>query len=134
MAKYGPDDFSISVDNSGGSPVVMDAYVDELDGMDVEAIIEESHSFGDTWVENLYSGIRKGNPFTIGGFYDDTATTGPDAIFNSLGDTRTVTVTWGGSKTTAFECILTKYVRVPGRNQSTRYSVTLTPTGAGTEA
>ena len=134
MAKYGPDDFAISVDDSGGTPVVMDPYVDELDGMDIEAIIEESHAFVATWVENLYSGIRKGNPFTVGGFYDDTATTGPDVIFNALGNTRTVKLTWGGSKTTSFECIITKYVRTPGRNLSSRYSVTFTPTGAVTEA
>ena len=134
MAKYGPDDFAVSVDDNGGSPVVMTAHVDEFDGMDIEALIEESHAFGTTWVENLYSGIRKGNPFTLSGFYDDAASTGPDVIFNALGDTRTVTITWGGSKTTEFECIITKYVRTPTRNQSTRYTVTFTPTGAVTEA
>ena len=133
MAKYGPDDFAISVDDSGGTPVVMDAHVDDFDGMDIEALIEESHVFGDAWVAQLYSGIRKGNPFTLGGFYDDTASTGPDAVFNAVGDTRTVTMTWGGSKTTAFECLITKYVRTPTRNVSTRYTVTFTPTGAVTE-
>ena len=102
--------------------------------MDIETLIEESHAFGATWVENLYSGIRKGNPFTLSGFYDDTASTGPDVIFNALGDTRTVTITWGGSKTTEFECIITRYKRVPGRNKSTRYEVEFTPTGAVTEA
>jgi hypothetical protein len=99
MAKYGPNDISIDVDNTGGTPVTMDAYIDEWAGADVEAILEESHTFNDAWVEQLYSGIQRMSPITMSGFYDDTATTGPDAIFNALGETRTVTITWGGSKT-----------------------------------
>lgn len=133
MAKYGPNDISIAVDNTGGTPVTMDAYIDEWAGADVEAILEESHTFNDAWVENLYSGIRRMSPITMSGFYDDTATTGPDAIFNALGETRTVTITWGGSKTTATEAIISAYARAPGRNASTRFTVTMTPTGTVTE-
>jgi hypothetical protein len=134
MAKYGPNDISIDVDNTGGTPVTMDAYIDDWAGADVEAILEESHTFNDAWVEQLYSGIQRMSPITMSGFYDDTATTGPDAIFNALGETRTVTITWGGSKTTATEAIISAYNRTPGRNASTRFTVTLTPTGTVTEA
>jgi|TARA_S200002703_G_scaffold159912_1_gene175440 hypothetical protein len=134
MAKYGPNDISIDVDNTGGTPVTMDAYIDDWAGADVEAILEESHTFNDAWVEQLYSGIQRMSPITMSGFYDDTATTGPDAIFNALGETRTVTITWGGSKTTATEAIISQYTRTPGRNASTRFTVTLTPTGTVTEA
>lgn len=134
MAKYGPNDISIAVDNTGGTPVTMDAYIDEISGATVEAILEESHTFNSAYVEQLYSGIQRMSPITFSGFYDDTATTGPNAIFVALGETRTVTITWGGSKTTATEAILTTYDRAPGRNASTRYTITLTPTGTVTEA
>lgn len=134
MAKYGPNDISIDVDNTGGTPVTMDAYIDDWAGADVEAILEESHTFNDAWVEMLYSGIQRMSPITMSGFYDDTATSGPDVIFNALGETRTVTITWGASKTTSTEAIISSYVRTPGRNASTRFTTTLTPTGTVTEA
>ena len=100
MAKYGPDDLSISIDDDGGTPVVMDAFIDEQTDAIIESIIEESHTFGDSWVEHLFTGIQRMSEISFGGFYDDVAG-GPDAIFVGLAAvTRTVTITWGGSKTT----------------------------------
>ncbi len=133
MAKRGPDELLIAVDNSGGTPVQMESFVDEQSTLDIEAISEESTTFGVSFTESLYTGIQRAGGLTLSGFFDDTATTGPDAIFNSLGDTRTVTITWGGSKTTSFEAIIMNYTRTPTRNQSTRYSVILMPTGTITE-
>lgn len=134
MAKYGPNDISIAVDNTGGTPVTMDAYIEEISGATVEAILEESTTFNEAFVSQLYTGIQRMSPITFSGVFDDTATTGPNVIFNALGETRTVTITWGGSKTTATEAILTTYDRAATRNGSTRYTITLTPTGAVTEA
>ena len=135
MAKYGPDDLSISVDDSGGSAQVMDAYIDEQSDAVIEAILEESHTFGDSWVEHLFSGLKRMSEITFSGFYDDTGSTGPDAIFVGIGAvTRTVTITWGGSKTTSFEAIIKTYTRTANRNGSTRFSATLVPTGTVTEA
>ena len=38
----------------------------------MEALTEESHTLGDSWVENLYTGIRK-SEINQEGFYDDAA-------------------------------------------------------------
>ena len=132
MSKYGSPDIKIEVDNTVGTLVDMSAYIDEVNEVNVEALLQESHTFGDSWVENLYTGVKRGNPITFSGFYDDTATTGPDVIFNVLGDTREVKITYDGStgaKYTLFRAIITSYVRSPSRGENTRYSVTLTPTG-----
>jgi len=136
MAKYGQDDFDIEVDDSdGGSLTSMKAYVDTIDGMEVERILEQSDTFGDSWVEQLYTGIRRGNTFTIEGFYDDTASTGPDAVFNGTHvQTRSVRLTWGGTKTSSFEAWFQKYRRMAVRGRLTRYQVTIVPSGAVTEA
>lgn len=134
MAKYGSDDLTVEIDDSGSTARDLSDYIDTLDGFNVEALIQESHAFGDSWVEQLYSGVKAGRPFTVGGFYDDTASTGPDAVLNAVGDQRTVTLTWGGSKTSSFEAVIQNYRRIPARGESTRFEATLVPTGTVTEA
>ena len=135
MDMIGPYDMLIAVDNGSALSRVMDAYIDEQTDIAIEAILEEAHTFGDSWVEHLFSGLKRMAEFTFSGFYDDISSTGPDAIFIGIGlVTRTVTITWGGSKTTEVECIIKTYTRTANRNGSTRFSVTLVPTGAVTEA
>jgi hypothetical protein len=131
VAKYGQADFAISV---GGTD--MSQHVDTLNSADIEAMIQQSDTFGDSWVEQLYAGVRRMEPVVAEGFYDDTATTGPDAKFgdSALGTTVAVVLTWGGSKTSSFNAIISRYSRTPGRGELSRYSATLTPTGAVTEA
>jgi len=55
-------------------------------------------------------------------------------IFNAIGATRTLKVTWGGTKTTSAEAIIVSYERIAKVKESTKYTVTLKPTGAITEA
>jgi hypothetical protein len=136
MAKYGPDDVTIEIDDdAGGTLQDVSDHIDTLDGFEIEAIIEQANSFGDTWVEQLFSGIRQANEFTIEGFYDDVATVGSKAMYNnSEGETRSVRFTWGSTNTSSFEAIIRSYRRLPTRDGSLRYSVTFAPTGAVTEA
>lgn len=131
MAKYGQADLIVSV---GGTD--MSAYFDSINGADIEAILQQSDTFGDSWVEQLYVGIKRMEPLTLEGFYDDTATTGPDVKFGgaALGTSVEVILTWGGSKTTTVTCVISRYARTPARGELTRYSVTLTPSGAAVEA
>src|SRR4051812_17578183 len=114
MAKYGSPDIIVAFDNSGGTPVTMTQYVTEINGVKVEALLEESHSFGDSWFEALPVGIRKMGDIVLSGWYDDTVTTGPDAIFNApvptvSTATRTLTITWGGTKTVSAETYIVSY-------------------------
>jgi hypothetical protein len=139
MAKYGSSSIVVAFDDSGGSPQTMTQYVTEINEVSVESLMEESHSFGDSWFEALPVGIRKMEPITLSGWFDDTSTTGPDAIFNAPAatvatSTRTLTITWGGTKTTSVECYIKKYTRQATRNQLTKYTVELQPTGTVTEA
>lgn len=138
MAKYGSGSIVIMFDNSGGTPVNMTAYVLTFNGMDIEGVTEDSTPFGVTWREFLAAGMRGITEITLGGMYDDTATTGPDVIFNAPASapstaTRTLTVTWGGTKTTSAETFIRSYRRRPAVGTITKYEVALQPTGTVTE-
>lgn len=139
MAKYGSNSVTINFDNSGGTPVNMSDYILTINGVDIEAILEESHSFGKSWREFLATGIRQVGEITLGGFYDDTASSGPDAIFNAVASgpsagTRTLQVVYGGGKSTSVECVIKAYNRRPVRGELTKFEVVLAPSGQVTEA
>ncbi len=139
MAKYGSNSVTFEFDNSSGTLVDMSAHTLDINGVEIEAILEESHSFGDAWMESLATGLRKMADLVVGGFYDDTATTGPDVIYNAVfsspaDSTRTAKVTYGGSKTTSVETLIAKYKRTLSRGALHKYETTLRPSGAVTEA
>lgn len=135
MAKYGSDDLTIEIDNSGGTLVDMTSHITEINDVEKEAALEESTPFGAAWATSLASGVKLMAEIEITGFYDDTASTGPDVVIGGgLGDTRTVAVTWGSTKKTTVEAIIAKYTRIAKVKESTKYKATLQPTGAVTEA
>lgn len=136
MAKYSSKDLIVEIDpTDAGALQDISQHVRSINGVETEYILEESHSFGDTWFEMLQTGLRKMNPVEIGGIYDDTASTAPNAIFNGThAVTRTLKITWGGTKTTTVEVWIQKYTRSPELGGFTKYSVTLQPTGSVTEA
>ncbi len=140
MANYGSANVRIDFDDSAGTPQDMSQYITEMNEMSIEAVLEESHTFGDGWAEAAYAKFRKAGDITLGGFYNDAASTGPDAVFNDpgcvagpAGGTRTFKTTWGGTKTTSVETIIMSYKRIPVRGQLTKFQVVLRPTGAVTE-
>lgn len=134
MAKYSSKDVVIEFDNSSGTLVNISQHVLSINGVSIEALLEESHSYGDSWVEFFNTGIKRAAEIVVGGMFDDTATTGPNALMNSLGDTRTFKITWGGTKTTEIETIIRRYDRTPPRGGMVMYETALQPTGAATEA
>lgn len=141
MANYGQSSVVVAFDRADGSTVnTMTAHVQTINGIDVESIMEQSDSFGDSWVEFLPVGVRRvSGDITLEGLYEDTADTGPNATFNApaatVGTTlRTLTITFGGSKTFSVECYIKKFSRMVVRGKLHRYSVTLQPTGTVTEA
>lgn len=134
MAKYGWDDLKIEFDNSSDTLQNMSAYITEINEVSVNAINEEATTVGSTWVAQLFSGMKSTDEVTLTGFYDDTASTGPDVIFNSVGDSRTLKVTYGSTKTTSVETIIQNYKRIPAKEENTKFEVTLLPTGTVTEA
>ena len=136
MANYGPDDLAFEIDTTAGGSLSSGfrQYVREINGFKVSAITQESHSFGDTWVEHLFTGIKRGEDVTIRGFYDDTASTGPNVILIGIGDQRTVEITWGSTKKSTFEALIISYERLAKLDELTMYECVLRPTGTVTEA
>lgn len=133
MAKYGSKDLKIEVDNSGGSPVDLSAYIDSISAFDPEVGVVQTDGFGKAWEEYTSTGYNKLSEITLGGTLDDTAATGPHAVLNARGDTRSLTITWDGSTAAiadTVECIITKYAKIPTRGELTRFECVLRPTGA----
>lgn len=138
MAKYGSGSITINVDDSAGGAQAMTQYVLSASAVEVESILEESHAFTDAWREHLAVGLRQMNPLTFEGFYDDLATTGPHIVFGDVASsptsiTKTVTIVWGGGKSTAVEAYINKYERIAERGKLTRFRAELSPTGTVVE-
>lgn len=139
MAKYGSNSVVVEVDSTdGGSLVDITQYVLSINGVVVEKLLEESHTFGDSWFESLQVGLSRMDDIELEMFYDDTASTGPNAIFNIATVThavsRTLKITYGSTKTTSVETFIMRYSRLPSRGALTKARVVLRPTGAPTEA
>ena len=140
MANSNPSGMKIEYDNAGGTPVDISQYVMTINDVDVESVTEETHTFGDSWDEHTPVGIGRMAAIEIGGLYDDTAVSGPDALFagrvpeTTTSTSRTLTITWGGTKTTSVETFLSSYKRTADRNGLTKYTAKLQPTGAVSEA
>jgi len=139
MANYGSANLVFKVDLAdGGALVNISNFLRTINGFEVERLLTESTAFGDSWVEHLQTGLRRGNDIEIGGFYDDTAAaSGPEglniaAVTHAV--TRTVEITWGGTKTSTFEVWIQKYSRKPSVGNLTEWSAVLRPSGAVTEA
>ena len=137
MAQYSSANVVVDVDDNGGSPQTFTAFVRAIGNISIEGIIQESTTFGVSWASYVSTAIKKMAPLTLGGFYDTTATSGPDVLFAGYAGsttTRTVKITYGGGKYTSFEALIQKYERMPKLGAMTEYQVTLQPTGTVTEA
>src|SRR5438045_9625531 len=108
MANYGPTSLAITFDDSGGTPRVMTPYILTVNDVSVEAALEETQAFGKAWRESLATGIRFMQDIVLGGLFDDTAATGPDAVFNAPAPTpatatRSLLIGYGGPTTWTVE-------------------------------
>ena len=129
MAKYGSNSQSFSVNG-----VDVTQYIDTFNGLDIESMTQETHTFGDEWVEELATGVSNGNEFTLGGFYDDE-NNGPKTVFQAnRGQVVPIVLTWGGANTSTFNALIRRWRRLPTRGQLTRFEAVLKPSGAVTEA
>ncbi len=131
MTKYGSPSIVIEVDgtdDTGADMHDLSEYIDTINELNIEAMAQEGHGFGEDWVKQLFTGVKRGQPVTVEGFYDDESD-GPDEVLNAPGDTRTVKLTWGGGKYSTFAGFISNYVRRPVRNELTRFTATLSPSG-----
>ena len=66
--------------SAGGTLVAITTYVKEIDAFGREFDPLDATALSDT-AERVIPGIEKSQEITLKGAFDDTATTGPDAIF-----------------------------------------------------
>jgi len=111
-----------------------------INDVDVENITEEVRPFGAAWDTHKAIGVGRMPVIELGGVYDDTAATGPDALFGgrvpetAATATRTLAITWGSTKITTVETLLLTYRRTADKSGLTKWLARLQPTGAVVEA
>jgi len=136
MALFGWPDLKIELDTtSGGSLGDISAYVTEINGQSVEAILEEITAAGDSSDRWAAVGLTRSQEIVLTGPYDNTTDKLVDITEDNsdLGETRTLQLTWDGATAAdvqTVEAIIAKVERNGARDQFHRYSVTLRPTGA----
>lgn len=114
MAFVHGKDAVFKLDDSGGTLRTLTTYVDNVSGLPGGRDLAEVTAFGDSGTKSI-PGLQDVS-FTVKGHFDSTATTGPNAVINSL---RTATATasfeygpeGGTSGKVKFsgECWLTEY-------------------------
>lgn len=137
MANYGQPNVIVELDNSGGTPVNISQQVMTISTIDKEMTLEESDAMGDSWIEFLSAAVGKMAEITLGGLYDDTASTSVNALAGNnsdLGAIRTLAVTYGSTKKTTVETVIKSFKRIISRGELHKYELVLQPTGAPTEA
>jgi hypothetical protein len=70
-------------DNNGGTLRNLSLYVDSMSAFGKQYASLDVTSFADS-AERVIAGIEESQEYTLSGHYDDTATTGPDAILAPL--------------------------------------------------
>jgi len=73
---------AVVIDNALGTRVDMTAYIDSIGALGKEMQSLDVTTFADA-AERVIAGIESSQEFTISGAFDDTATTGPDAVFSA---------------------------------------------------
>ena len=69
--------------DSGGTRRVMTAYIDTISVLGKEVDALDVTAFADA-AERVIAGIEKSQEWTLSGIFDDTATSGPDAVLGTL--------------------------------------------------
>ena len=82
MAMHGPQEVVVTIAESpGGAARIITPYVNTIGAVGLENLTQETMPFGTTSVQNTPVGIDKTADIAIAGFYDDTASVGPKAVF-----------------------------------------------------
>ena len=135
MAKTTPDQVKLQITSVSSTGTFNDIsqYITDLSGLNIEAVLQESHTFGDAWKEQAYTGFRTVADITVHGFYDDVAATGPNALLGmaNLGGERVIKFSAGTTNSYAkMDVMLRSYDVMPKRGALTEFQSVLAPTGA----
>src|SRR5918992_4198889 len=84
MAKYPVAGNSyIEVDDAEGTPRDLSPYLEEIEPLGPEVSFLDVTGLNDT-AQRVIAGVQSGREFALRGFFDDTATTGPDAVLSGI--------------------------------------------------
>ncbi len=115
MAKGGSNEFKFEIDVADGGALSsgFTQYITKFGDIEVKKESIESTPFGVTVESYLQGIIKRHEPIAFGGFWDDTVSTGPDAILNIdkvvHAVTRTYEITLKAGKTVGGECWIETY-------------------------
>jgi len=107
------------------------SLVDEISGVKKEALLALTHGFSASYEQSSPVGVFKIDPVTISGFYNDVAATGPHALLGdaNVGTERVLKIYVSSAESVKFDVIVQSYERMPKRNELTRFTSVLQPTG-----
>jgi len=131
----GPADVTVTIEDApGGTARNIENFL--INGISAKVLSRmfRSDALGDAWEEHVPTGKKAGDPITLEGLFDTTATTGSHAIFSTVDDgpnddTREMVITWGDSKTFTIQCRLTSYEILAENDSVQRFRAELQPTG-----
>lgn len=134
MAKYGSASAVITIDDHGGTPRVITGHVLTIGGLKITEISEENSPFGVNYEKITPVGKQRFGPVNIEGNWDDTATTGPHAVFGTQetspsDSTRTLDISPDGTKHLSGEGYVTEYELVLNNGKITGYKATFVQAG-----
>jgi hypothetical protein len=140
MAKAGSNEVSFEIlvsDGGAASTGFASNYITKINDVVVNREAVDATPFGVVDETYIIGVMKKRDPLVISGFYDDTATTGPDAVLNIGKITHTAprscTLTLKSGKTITGTVWIEKYTRTLEVGNYHGYEASLRYTGTVTE-
>ena len=137
--KHNSTEITFTIDSTdGGSLQDITAYLTKIGDVAVSKGSVNATPFGASASAYLLGVIKDYPSFTLEGYYDDTSSTGPDAILDigkvTHTQTRTFLLTIASGKTVGGELWITDYKRGFTVGDYTTFVATVQPTGTIAEA
>jgi hypothetical protein len=135
MSMYGSPSSKVEFDVTvGGALQDVSAQVTSISDIAKKAGMTDITGFSTGFPAHTFTAFSEYDDVTMTGPYDDAATTGSAAVFDKVGETRTLKVTYGGTKTTTGETIIISFKKKVVAKLQTLFEVVVRFTGTVTEA
>src|SRR3972149_5328968 len=101
MARVGSEVLAVSLDNSGGTPTDISAYVTEIDGLEREVVTQDVTAAGDDDEADAPVGLKRAGQVTLRGPYTAAAWSlnGVAPPLQGLAPGSSLLITWKSGKT-----------------------------------